>query len=101
MVVDTSALLAILFGEPERAEFIERMSAAGVRLVGSVSALEAAIVVECRKGPAGVRELDLLMHAAHLDVVPFDSQQLLLAREAYQRYGKGRHVANLNLGDCC
>lgn len=101
MVIDTSALLAILLGEPERDGFADLISAAGVRLVGAVNAFEAAIVMLARKGPAGVRELDLLYHYAEIEIVPFDGEQLTLAREAYERYGKGRHPATLNLGDCC
>jgi ribonuclease VapC len=101
MVLDTSAILALLFGEPEREAFAEAIAGADARLVSAVSAFEASIVVSARKGPAGVRELDLLFHAGRLEVVPFTGEQLLLAREAYERYGKGRHAAGLNLGDCC
>jgi ribonuclease VapC len=101
MVLDTSAILALLFGEPEREAFAAAIAEAGARLVSAVSAFEAAIVVSARKGPAGVRELDLLFHAGRLEVVPFTAEQLLLAREAYERFGKGRHAAGLNLGDCC
>jgi ribonuclease VapC len=58
-------------------------------------------VVLARKGPAGVRELDLLFHGAGVEIVPFSEAHLRLAREAYERYGKGRNPARLNLGDCC
>ena len=54
-----------------------------------------------RKGPAGLRELDLLLHSAGATVVSFDADQVLLARSAYEKYGKGHHPAALNLGDCC
>lgn len=101
MVVDASALLAILFHEPERDRFARAVADAGVRLLGAVNALEAAVVVAARKGPAGGRELDLLLHHADIEVVGFDDAQWRLAREAYDRYGKGRHRAALNLGDCC
>lgn len=76
MVIDTSALLAILFGEPERDEFARLLSFGGARLVGAVNALEAAIVTSARKGPTAVRELDLLLHAAAIEVVAFDNGQL-------------------------
>ena len=101
MVIDTSALMTVLLKEPERDTFADAIGEAGVRLVSSVNALEAAIVLLARKGEAGVRELDLLFHVADLDVVPFTSEHLMLAREGYQRYGKGRHPAALNFGDCC
>ena len=101
MVIDSSALCAILLKEPERDAFVAALALAEVRLVGVPNALEAAIVLLARKGPAGVRELDLLMHSAQVDLVPFNGDHLVLAREAYERYGKGRHAAQLNFGDCC
>ena len=101
MVVDTSAILAVLFGEPERDAFATAISEAGVRMISSVNAFESVVVLLARKGAAGMRELDLLLHVAAFDVVPFDDAQLRLARDAYQRYGKGHHPAGLDLGDCC
>ncbi len=101
MVVDASAVLAILFNEPERDTFATALADAGVRLMSAVSALEATVVVSSRKGPHGARELDLLLHRADFAVVPFTPDDLRLARDAYERYGKGRHPAGLNLGDCC
>ena len=101
MVVDSSALVAILLKEPERDAFAESIAAAGIRMISSVNALETAIVILARKGEAGLRELDLLSHAAGLDIVAFSGEHLMLAREAYQRFGKGRHSAGLNFGDCC
>jgi len=101
MVIDTSALLAILLAEPEASVFVHSIAASPKRLVSALSALEAAIVIHSRKGPAGVRELDLLFHAASLTIVNFDSEQVQLARAAYEKFGKGHHPAALNLGDCC
>jgi len=101
MVVDASALLAILFGEPEAAAFAKLIGGGGTCLASSVNALEAGVVVLARKGAAGVRELDLLFHTAAIEIVPFTEEHLLLAREGYERYGKGRHPAALNIGDCC
>jgi ribonuclease VapC len=69
--------------------------------VSALSALKAAIVIHARKGPTGLRELDLLLHSAGATVVSFDAEQVLLARSAYEKYGKGHHPAALNLGDCC
>ena len=102
MVIDTSALIAILLGEPEAKLFARLIAAdASERLVSSFSALEAAIVIQARKGDAGVRELDLLFQSAKLTILSLDAEQVLLARNAYREFGKGRHPAKLNLGDCC
>jgi len=101
MVIDSSALLAILLGEPEAEPFAQAIASDPKRLMSAVSALETAIVIHARKGPAGGRELDLTIHAAGVRIVSFDSEQVVLARAAYQKYGKGRHPAALNLGDCC
>jgi ribonuclease VapC len=101
VVIDTSALLAILLGEPEAAAFAGAIEADDMRLLSAVSFLEAAVVMESRKGPSGSRELDLLLHRAALDVVPFDREHAEAARGVYSRYGKGRHTAGLNFGDCC
>jgi ribonuclease VapC len=101
MVVDTSALLAILLGEPEAEDYSRAIAADPKRLASAVTSFEAAIVIHARKGPSGLRELDLLLHSAGVTVVSFDADQVLLARAAYERYGKGHHPAALNLGDCC
>jgi ribonuclease VapC len=101
MVIDSSVVLAILFAESDDAAFAEAIDADPTRMMSAVSVLEASIVVEARKGPAGGRELDLLLHRGRIDVVPFNAHQLELARDAYRRYGKGYHRAGLNFGDCC
>lgn len=101
MVVDSSAVLAILFNEPERDLFSDALAAGRVRLMSSINVLETSTVVTSRKGPHGARELDLLLHHAEFEVVSFTADHLRLARDAYERYGKGRHPAGLNLGDCC
>ena len=101
MVMDTSALLAILLGEAEAVAFATIIADAAKRLVSAISALEAAIVIEARKGPAGGRELDLLLHRIHADLVPFNQVQFEVAREAWRQFGKGNHPAGLNFGDCC
>lgn len=100
MVIDTSALLAILFDEPAAPEIESAISEDSIRLVSAGSALEAAIVVEARFGEYGGRELDLLFHKAQFEVVSFDIEQMACARTAYRRYGKGRSPASLNFGDC-
>lgn len=101
MVIDTSALLAILLTEPEAVTFSKAIENDPKRLVSALSVLEAAIVIRSRKGPPGLRELDLFLHSASAKIVSFDADQAMLARAAYEKYGKGHHPAALNLGDCC
>jgi len=101
MVIDTSALLAMLLNEPEAPALARAIARDPRRLVSAFSALEAAVVIENRKGPAGGRELDVLVHRAGIEIVSLTPEQGELAREAYRRYGKGRSSAGLNLGDCC
>ncbi|NET60050.1 MAG: type II toxin-antitoxin system VapC family toxin [Symploca sp. SIO2E6] len=100
MVIDTSAVAAILFDEPERADFINKIEVAKVRLIGAPTLLECKIVMETRKGVLGRSELELFVSEAELTVVPFDETQVNLAIFAWQQYGKGRHPAGLNFGDC-
>lgn len=101
MVIDTSALIAILLGEPESARLAKAIAETPVRLMSAFSALETAIVIEAKKDESGGRELDLLLHRAQVDIVPLNAEQMALARSAWRRFGKGRHAAGLNLGDCC
>ena len=100
MVIDTSAVAAIIFCEPDREVYISAISKPGPKLISAVNALEAALVVEARKGPAAGRELDLLLHQARIDIVPLDSVQMEEARRIWRKYGKGNHPAGLNFGDC-
>lgn len=100
MVIDTSALVAMLTDEPEADRFEQAVEAAPVRLMSTASFLEAAIVIETRFGEPGGRELDLWLHRAKVTLVAVDADQADIAREAYRRYGTGRHRAGLNFGDC-
>ena len=100
MVVDTSAIVAILNDEPERRHFIDRIVAAGTRLISAATVVEAGIVIEARRGEHAGRELDLFLHRAQFEIVPVDAGQAEVARAAFRRYGKGRHPAGLNFGDC-
>jgi ribonuclease VapC len=100
MVVDTSALLAIFLGEAERAQFLDLISQAETRYISAANVLETGIVLETRRGEAGGREFDLFLHLAQLEVVPTDSEQIEIARIAWRKYRKGRHLAGLNFGDC-
>jgi len=101
MVLDTSAIIAILLKEGERDRFVDAMAADPVHLISSVNALESALVIEARKREAGGREFDLLMHQARIHVVPLAVEHMEEARAAWRRYGKGNHRAGLNFCDCC
>lgn len=100
MVIDTSALFAMLNDEPEAELFETTVQADHVRLMSTASYLETAIVIETRFGEPGGRELDLWLHRAAVDLVAVDADQADAARVAYRLYGKGRHRAGLNYGDC-
>ena len=101
MVIDTSALIAILFGEPEALSFTRAVADESRKLISAFNALETGIVVEARKGDAGGREFDLLLHRAQIEIVAINADQAELARAAWRKYGKGNHPAGLNVGDCC
>ena len=101
MVIDTSALVAILQGEPERDRMLAALTKAERLLVSAVSVLETAIVLEGRFGAEAGSDFDLFVYEARLEIAPFDSRQSAAALSAWRKYGKGRHSAKLNLGDCC
>ena len=100
MVVDTSAVIALLQNEPSAARIAQAIEAGSPRLMSAATLLEASIVIESRKGDVGARELDLLLYRAAIDVVPVDQDQAEIARHAWRHFGKGRHPASLNYGDC-
>lgn len=100
MVIDTSALLAILQDEPERRSFNEAIEAAESRVMSVANYVEVSIVIESRHGAEGLRELDRFVDRAGIDLVGVDVEQGKLARDAFSRFGKGRHSAALNFGDC-
>jgi ribonuclease VapC len=101
MVVDTSALIAILFGEPETESLVKALVNDPKKMISAFNMLESAIVVEAKKGEAGGRELDLLVHRARIEIIPLNGDQVELALAAWRKYGKGNHPAGLNIGDCC
>lgn len=100
MVIDPSALLAVLQDEPERRAFNEAIEAATDRWLSAASFVELSIVMEARLGAEGIRNLDLFLATAGIELVAFDVSQARIGREAFRRFGKGRHPAGLNLGDC-
>ncbi len=101
MVIDTSAIISILTAEPETKRLAHAIATDSKRIMSSFSRLEAGIVIEARKGEGGGRELDILLHSINIEIIPFTSEQTQLAQEAWRRFGKGRHPAKLNIGDCC
>lgn len=101
IVVDTSAIIAIIQAEPECATFLDHVRRADRALMSAVSMLEAGMVLRARRGPAGVAELLDLIEAMAIEVVAFDAAQADGALQAFAVYGKGQHPkARLNLGDC-
>lgn len=100
MVIDASAIAAIAFNEPEAKSFRERIADDPVCLISAATVLEAAMVIEARLGEAGGGELDLWLHKANVEIVAVTADHADQARRAWRRYGKGRHPAGLNFGDC-
>lgn len=98
MVIDSSALIAILFDEPERLELESLINSDPLRLISAVTKLEAGMVMVGQRGSA--EPLDRLLATISARIIPFDDHQADIAREAFTRYGKGRHEAGLNFGDC-
>ncbi len=100
MVLDTSAILAVLLAEPDSARFETAVAQTASVLVSAGTYLEAAIVVEARFGEAGGRELDELLRRWSVTIEPVDADQVDIGRRAYRAYGRGHHTAGLNYGDC-
>lgn len=100
MVVDTSALLAVLLDEPEREQFVALLAGAVDPLISAATLVEASIVMNAKTGKAGIADLDELLAAAEVRCVAVDLAQARLARAAYARYGKGQAPTALNYGDC-
>lgn len=100
IVIDSSALVAILRDEPERGALIDAILDHGEPCISAATYVEASMVMELRLGDRGGREIDALIADVGIATVPFDQVQAKVAREAFRRFGKGRHRAGLNLGDC-
>lgn len=99
MIVDTSALVAVIAGEPDAESYLKTMVAAPSLSVSAASLTEALIVVEARQGPQAATDLAALLADLEAEVVAFDEVQAEAAASAWRRFGKGRHPAGLNLGD--
>jgi ribonuclease VapC len=101
MVIDSSALIALLLGEPETLIFVAAIAATPRRLVSMPTSLEAAIVMVSRSGAVALEKLDRLLVEPGVELVPFSHEHAVLAIDAFCRFGKGSgHAAGLNFGDC-
>lgn len=100
LVLDTSAAIAVLLTEPEQDAVLAALDAAEDRVISAVSVLELGIVLESRLGPAGGAVTERFVREAALEVVPLDRSMTDLALAGWRRFGKGRHPAAFNLGDC-
>jgi ribonuclease VapC len=100
MVVDSSALLAIFLFEPERPRFMDTILNAETGSISAATVLETGIALESRRGETAGREFDAFITQANLEVIAVDAEQVEIARMAWRKYGKGRHPAALNFGDC-
>ena len=100
MVIDTSAVVAILFDEPDQRRYGEVIEAATVRLVSAVTRVELAFVIEGRKREAGRERLERFFQLTGAEIVGVTPQQAEIAIGAFRRFGRGRHRARLNIGDC-
>ncbi len=100
MVVDTSAVVAILLEEPESAHYAQLIEDSPIPLISAASVFEAGIVLISRYGPEARDDLRAFVAQAGMQIEPVTVEQTEIALDAYQRFGKGRHRAGLNFGDC-
>jgi ribonuclease VapC len=100
MVIDASAAFAVLENDGTQRALIQAIEAADSRRMSVATFVEVSILLEARHGAEGVRDLDRFLSRAEIDLVPVDREQALLARDAFSRFGKGRHREGLNYGDC-
>ena len=100
MVLDSSAIVAILVGEPEKQSFLHAIDADPVRLISTVTMVETAIVIEAKKDFDGGRDVDDFFERIGAKFIPVDQEQAKIARVAYRQFGKRKHPAALNFGDC-
>lgn len=101
MIVDSSALIAILRNEPDAEVFADALDAASIRRISAATYVESAIIIDGGRSPISSRRLDDLIQEADIRIEPVTEGQARLAREAYRDYGKGSgHPAQLNFGDC-
>lgn len=100
MIVDTSALLAVFFEEPEAEDFARAIAGAEVSRMSAANLLEAGIVADNQTDPRTGRQLDALVATLRLQIEPVTEEEVRIARQAYLDFGRGNHPAQLNFGDC-
>jgi ribonuclease VapC len=100
VIVDSSALVAIIFLEDEAERFTQLIRAAEICKISAVSYVETSIVVEAGSGAAGILQFEGFLRDSGITIESFTERQALVARQAFSDYGKGRHSAGLNFGDC-
>jgi ribonuclease VapC len=100
MIIDTSALIAVLDQEPEAERIVRTLASAPERVLSATNLVEVGIVMQARRGDDGARDLDLLLAKLRVDIAELTASQADIARKAFRRFGRGRHAANLNFGDC-
>ena len=100
MTIDSSALVAILFSEPGYLELVDRILQADTARIGAPTLTETTLIVSTRRGKPSIREVEALVRELGVTIVPFGEQEWHVAADAFHRYGRGRHKASLNFGDC-
>lgn len=100
MIIDSSAIIAVLFNEPDAAAFAAAIAGADTCRISAVTYVETAVVVESQSPATGGRQFDAFLRRARIIIEPVTEDQAQLARHAYADFGKGRHPAGLNFGDC-
>ena len=100
MIIDTSALVALLDQEPEAARIAHALASSPERTLSAANLVEIGIVMQARRGDDSARDLDLLLAKLKVEIEAVTAGQADIARKAFRRYGRGRHAANLNFGDC-
>lgn len=100
MIIDSSALVAVVFAEPEGERISRAITHADLRFLSAANYLESSIVIVSRLRESGLQELDNLIALFNMNVFPVSRKQADIARDAFLKFGKGRHKAGLNFGDC-
>lgn len=100
MVIDTSALVAIMVNEPTAERLVTAIEQSAIRMISAGTVIESALVLLGRFGEAGEVQLDAMLRSIKAEIVPVDIDQVAIARDAAQVFGRGRHRAALNFGDC-
>lgn len=100
MIVDSSVIVGILLGEPNRKELLDAIMRGSPRLMSAATFVECGLRIVGQKGGAGLIDLQMLVQQSAIEIAPVDEDQAIEAVRAFEKYGKGRHPAALNYGDC-